>query len=80
MVPLWTTPIALVLGNAVILKPSEKVPLTMRRIADLFQQAGFPDGVFNIIQGTKDAVNAIIDHPHIMAVIFVHVHRNHRTS
>ncbi|KAG7367577.1 methylmalonate-semialdehyde dehydrogenase [Nitzschia inconspicua] len=71
MVPFWTTPIALVLGNAVILKPSEKVPLTMRRIADLFQQAGFPDGVFNMIQGTKDAVNAIIDHPKVSAVTFV---------
>jgi malonate-semialdehyde dehydrogenase (acetylating) / methylmalonate-semialdehyde dehydrogenase len=71
MVPFWTTPIALVLGNAVILKPSEKVPLTMRRIADLFQEAGFPDGVFNMIQGTKDAVNAIIDHPKVTAVTFV---------
>jgi malonate-semialdehyde dehydrogenase (acetylating) / methylmalonate-semialdehyde dehydrogenase len=71
MVPFWTTPIALVLGNAVILKPSEKVPLTMRRIAHLFQQAGFPDGVFNMIQGTKEAVHAIIDHPQVMAVTFV---------
>jgi malonate-semialdehyde dehydrogenase (acetylating) / methylmalonate-semialdehyde dehydrogenase len=71
MVPFWTIPIALVLGNAVILKPSEKVPLTMKRIADLFQQAGFPDGLFNMIQGTKDSVNAIIDHPQVMAVTFV---------
>lgn len=71
MVPFWTTPIALVLGNAVVLKPSEKVPLTMRRIAGLFQEAGFPDGVFNMIQGTKDAVNAIIDNPGVKAVTFV---------
>ncbi|KAL3921562.1 MAG: hypothetical protein SGILL_002683, partial [Bacillariaceae sp.] len=71
MVPFWTTPIALVLGNAVVLKPSEKVPLTMRRIACLFKEAGFPDGVFNMIQGTRDAVEAIIDHPKVKAVTFV---------
>jgi acyl-CoA reductase-like NAD-dependent aldehyde dehydrogenase len=71
MVPFWTTPIAIVLGNAVILKPSEKVPLTMNRIAELFKEAGFPDGIFNMIQGTRDAVEAIIDHPKVKAVTFV---------
>jgi acyl-CoA reductase-like NAD-dependent aldehyde dehydrogenase len=65
MVPMWTTPIALVMGNVVILKPSEKVPLTMRRVAELMKEAGIPDGVFNMIQGTRDAVEAIIDHPDV---------------
>jgi acyl-CoA reductase-like NAD-dependent aldehyde dehydrogenase len=65
MVPMWTTPIALVLGNCVILKPSEKVPLTMHRVADLMKEAGIPDGVFNMIQGTRDAVEAIIDNPDV---------------
>lgn len=71
MVPMWTIPIALVMGNTVILKPSEKVPLTMFRVADLFREAGLPDGVFNIVQGTRAAVEAIIDHPDVRAVTFV---------
>lgn len=71
MVPMWTVPIALVMGNTVVLKPSEKVPLTMHRVADLFQQAGFPSGVFNMVQGTREAVEAIIDHPSVKAVTFV---------
>jgi malonate-semialdehyde dehydrogenase (acetylating)/methylmalonate-semialdehyde dehydrogenase len=71
MVPMWTVPIALVMGNTVILKPSEKVPLTMHRVADLFAQAGFPEGVFNMVQGTREAVEAIIDHPDVKAVTFV---------
>lgn len=62
MVPMWTVPIALVTGNCVVLKPSEKVPLTMRRVADLFKKAGFPDGVFNMVQGTREAVESLIDH------------------
>lgn len=65
MVPMWTTPIALVLGNCVILKPSEKVPLTMYRVVDLMKKAGIPDGVFNMIQGTREAVEAIIDNPDV---------------
>jgi acyl-CoA reductase-like NAD-dependent aldehyde dehydrogenase len=68
---MWTVPIALVMGNTVILKPSEKVPLTMNRVADLFVQAGFPEGVFNMVQGTRDSVEAIIDHPDVKAVTFV---------
>lgn len=71
MVPAWTFPIALVMGNTFILKPSEKVPLTMRRVAELFKEAGLPDGVFNMVQGTRDAVEAIIDHPNVRAVTFV---------
>lgn len=71
MVPQWTTPIALVMGNCVVLKPSEKVPLTMRRVAELMKQAGFPDGVFNMVQGTKQVVEGLIDHPDVKAVTFV---------
>lgn len=71
MVPMWTVPIALVMGNTVVLKPSEKVPLTMHRVADLFEKAGFPSGVFNMVQGTREAVEAIIDHPSVKAVTFV---------
>ena len=62
MVPMWTVPIALVTGNTVVLKPSEKVPLTMRRVAELVREAGFPDGVFNMVQGTREVVEGLIDH------------------
>lgn len=65
MVPMWTTPIALVMGNCVVLKPSEKVPLTMRRVVQLMKEAGIPDGVFNMVQGTREAVESIIDHPNV---------------
>lgn len=71
MVPMWTIPIALVMGNTVVLKPSEKVPLTMTLAAALFEKAGFPDGVFNMVQGTRESVEAIIDHPSVKAVTFV---------
>lgn len=71
MVPMWTVPIALVMGNTVVLKPSEKVPLTMNYAADLFRQAGLPDGVFNMVQGTRTCVEALVDHHDIDAVTFV---------
>jgi methylmalonic acid semialdehyde dehydrogenase len=71
MVPLWTLPIAIATGNAVILKPSEKVPLTSRRIAELWAEAGLPAGVFTIVNGTAPVVEAICDHPDIKAVTFV---------
>jgi malonate-semialdehyde dehydrogenase (acetylating)/methylmalonate-semialdehyde dehydrogenase len=71
MVPMWTVPIALVMGNTVVLKPSEKVPLTMNYAADLFRQAGLPDGVFNMVQGTRTCVEALIDHQDVNAVTFV---------
>lgn len=71
MVPMWTIPIALVLGNTFVLKPSEKVPLTMLRVASLLKEAGLPKGVFNMVNGTKDAVEALIDHPSVSAVTFV---------
>jgi malonate-semialdehyde dehydrogenase (acetylating) / methylmalonate-semialdehyde dehydrogenase len=71
MVPLWMYPIALVCGNTFVLKPSEKVPLTSLLIADLLMQAGLPNGVFNVVHGGKDAVNAILEHPLIKAISFV---------
>jgi malonate-semialdehyde dehydrogenase (acetylating) / methylmalonate-semialdehyde dehydrogenase len=71
MVPNWTLPNALALGNCVILKPSELVPISANRIADLFKEAGLPDGVLNIVHGGKEAVEAICDHPGIGAVSFV---------
>ncbi len=71
MVPNWTIPNALVLGNTMVLKPSELVPLSSHRIAELLKQAGLPDGVFNIVHGGQTAVEAICDHPGIAAVTFV---------
>jgi malonate-semialdehyde dehydrogenase (acetylating) / methylmalonate-semialdehyde dehydrogenase len=71
MVPNWTIPNAIALGNCMILKPSEKVPLSAGRIAELLKQAGLPDGVFNIVHGDVEVVEAICDHPDIEAVSFV---------
>jgi malonate-semialdehyde dehydrogenase (acetylating) / methylmalonate-semialdehyde dehydrogenase len=71
MVPNWTIPNALALGNCMILKPSEKVPLSIGRIALLLKEAGLPDGVFNIVHGDLEIVHAICDHPGIEAVSFV---------
>ena len=71
MVPHWTIPNALALGNCMVIKPSEKVPLTLSRVAGLLRQAGLPDGVFNIVNGESDIVEGICDHPGIDAVSFV---------
>ncbi len=71
MVPHWTMPNALVLGNTMVMKPSELVPLSTMRMAELLKEAGLPDGVFNIVNGGKEVVEAICDHPHIKAVSFV---------
>jgi len=71
MVPHWTLPNALVLGNTMIMKPSELVPLSTVRMAELLKEAGLPDGVFNIVNGGKEVVEAICDHPDIKAVSFV---------
>ncbi|HYC87075.1 MAG TPA: CoA-acylating methylmalonate-semialdehyde dehydrogenase [Chryseosolibacter sp.] len=71
MVPNWTIPNALVLGNCMIIKPSEKVPLTLGRIAMMLKECGLPDGVFNVVHGTEEVVGAICDHPGIEAVSFV---------
>ena len=71
MVPMWTIPNAIALGNCMIIKPSEKVPLSCGRLAELLKEAGLPDGVFNIVHGDTEIVNAICDHPGIEAVSFV---------
>ncbi|WP_405875793.1 CoA-acylating methylmalonate-semialdehyde dehydrogenase [Streptomyces sp. NBC_00005] len=71
MVPLWMHPIAIATGNTFILKPSERDPSAANFVADLYRQAGLPDGVFNVVHGGKDAVDAILTHPGIEAVSFV---------
>jgi malonate-semialdehyde dehydrogenase (acetylating)/methylmalonate-semialdehyde dehydrogenase len=71
MVPNWTIPNAIACGNCLIIKPSEKVPLSSGRLAELLKQAGLPDGVFNIVHGDSEIVNGICDHPHIQSVSFV---------
>jgi len=71
MVPHWTVPNALVLGNTMVMKPSEVVPLSTVRMAELLKEAGLPDGVFNIVNGGKVVVEAICDHPDIKAISFV---------
>jgi malonate-semialdehyde dehydrogenase (acetylating) / methylmalonate-semialdehyde dehydrogenase len=71
MVPNWTMPNALVLGNTMIMKPSELVPLSCLKMAALLKEAGLPDGVFNIINGGKSIVEGICSHPDIAAVSFV---------
>jgi malonate-semialdehyde dehydrogenase (acetylating)/methylmalonate-semialdehyde dehydrogenase len=71
MVPNWTIPNAIALGNCMIMKPSEKVPISCGRIAELLKEAGLPDGVFNIVHGDVEIVEAICDHPGIEAVSFV---------
>jgi malonate-semialdehyde dehydrogenase (acetylating) / methylmalonate-semialdehyde dehydrogenase len=71
MVPNWTIPNAIALGNCMIIKPSEKVPLSVGRLAELLKEAGLPDGVFNVVHGDHEIVEAICDHPGIEAVSFV---------
>lgn len=71
MVPCWTIPNAIALGNCMIMKPSEKVPLSIGRIAELLKEAGLPDGVLSVIHGNSEIVEAICDHPDIEAVSFV---------
>jgi malonate-semialdehyde dehydrogenase (acetylating)/methylmalonate-semialdehyde dehydrogenase len=71
MVPLWMYPVAIACGNTFVLKPSEKVPSTAMRLAEIFTEAGLPDGVFNVVHGDKQAVDAILAHPDIRAVSFV---------
>ena len=71
MVPNWTIPNAIALGNCMIIKPSEKVPLSIGRLAEVLRDAGLPDGVLNIVHGDVEIVNAICDHPKIEAVSFV---------
>jgi len=71
MVPNWTIPNAIVLGNCLILKPSEIVPLSALKLAELLKEAGLPDGVFSVVNGGREIVEGICDHPDIQAVSFV---------
>jgi malonate-semialdehyde dehydrogenase (acetylating) / methylmalonate-semialdehyde dehydrogenase len=71
MVPMWMFPIALACGNTFVLKPSERDPSPSLLLADLLKKAGLPDGVFNIVQGDKQAVDALIENPQIAAISFV---------
>lgn len=71
MCPMWTIPIALTLGNTMVLKPSEQVPLGAMKLASLLQEAGLPDGVLNVVHGGAEVVNALCDHPDVRALSFV---------
>jgi malonate-semialdehyde dehydrogenase (acetylating) / methylmalonate-semialdehyde dehydrogenase len=71
MVPMWMHPVAIACGNTFVLKPSERDPSASNFVAKLWQRAGLPDGVFNVVHGDKVAVDAILDHPDIAAVSFV---------
>ena len=71
MIPMWFLPYAVACGNACLVKPSERVPLTMKKIAELIEEAKFPNGVVNLVNGARETVEAILDHPLIRAVSFV---------
>jgi malonate-semialdehyde dehydrogenase (acetylating)/methylmalonate-semialdehyde dehydrogenase len=71
MIPLWMGAVAVAVGNAFILKPSERDPSVPNRLAELFQEAGLPAGIFQVVHGDKEMVDAILDHPAIAAVSFV---------
>ena len=71
MVPLWMYPVAIACGNTFVLKPSEKVPLTAIKVAELLEKAGLPKGVLNIVHGGRDCVDALLTHPKVKAVSFV---------
>jgi malonate-semialdehyde dehydrogenase (acetylating)/methylmalonate-semialdehyde dehydrogenase len=71
MIPFWFLPYAIATGNTFVLKPSERVPLTMRRTFELLDQTGLPKGVVNLVNGGKAVVNALLDHPKVRAISFV---------
>lgn len=71
MIPLWFLPYAVACGNAFILKPSERVPLSMQKLFGLIEQVGFPKGVISLVNGGKEAVDALLDHPDVRAISFV---------
>src|SRR5205823_5547909 len=71
MVPLWMVPVALACGNTFVLKPSERVPLSAVRLGELLLEAGVPEGVFNIVHGDRDCVDALLQHPQVRAISFV---------
>lgn len=71
MIPLWFLPYAIACGNTFVLKPSEKVPMTMQNVFGLLEQTGLPAGVVNLVNGAKEAVDALLDHPTVRAISFV---------
>lgn len=71
MVPCWMFPLAIACGNTFVLKPSERTPLLAQRLAELFKEAGLPDGVLNIVNGAHDVVNTLTAHPDVKAISFV---------
>jgi malonate-semialdehyde dehydrogenase (acetylating)/methylmalonate-semialdehyde dehydrogenase len=71
MIPFWFLPYAIACGNTFVLKPSEKVPLTMQKVYGLIDQIGLPEGVVSLVHGGKDTVDALLDHPNIKAISFV---------
>ncbi len=71
MVPMWFVPIAIACGNAVVVKPSEKDPSVVNAVAELWREAGLPDGVMNVVHGDKEAVDALLTHPSVKAISFV---------
>ncbi|MEV7646211.1 CoA-acylating methylmalonate-semialdehyde dehydrogenase [Arthrobacter sp. NPDC089319] len=71
MVPMWFFPVAIAAGNTVVLKPSEKDPTAATWLAELWKEAGLPDGVFNVVHGDKESVDALLEHPEIKSVSFV---------
>src|SRR5213076_2001263 len=68
MVPMWMFPVAIACGNTFVLKPSERDPSASQLVAELWAEAGLPDGVFNVVNGDKEAVDALLDHPDVAAV------------
>jgi malonate-semialdehyde dehydrogenase (acetylating) / methylmalonate-semialdehyde dehydrogenase len=71
MIPLWMFPLAVVAGNTFVLKPSERTPLGAQRLAEIFLEAGFPDGVLNVVHGAREAVDALLSHRLVQAISFV---------
>ncbi len=71
MVPMWMHPVAIACGNTFVLKPSERDPSASQLVAELWAEAGLPDGVFNVVNGDKEAVDALLDHPDVRGVSFV---------
>jgi malonate-semialdehyde dehydrogenase (acetylating) / methylmalonate-semialdehyde dehydrogenase len=71
MIPLWMFPLAVVAGNTFVLKPSERTPLGGQRLAEIFLEAGFPEGVLNVVHGAREAVDALLVHPNVQAISFV---------
>lgn len=71
MIPLWSAPYAVATGNCVVIKPSSEVPLSQMKIAELVDEAGFPPGVWNVVNGGRTVVNGMLDHPDIKGIVFV---------